>query len=352
MSAWSQRRRCLARVLSLAALSACAHSTAIGQAPSRPDTALAPLTDPPRTPWGDPDLRGTWDFTTITPLERPAELADKEFLTEIEAAEIEREINARRFANEEASPGSLGATPRAESDPGIYNLGWWWEAGGRKLVATRRTSPVVDPPNGRIPPLTPQAQRIADSRAERRERRHVPSDLPLAERCIMGFNSGPPIVPGPYNNLVQIVQGPGYVVIINEMVHDARVVPLDGRPHVGEDIRLWTGDSRGRWEENTLIVETRNFTDHGTGTFGIPGLSDNNMHLIEQFTRIDDDALLYRFTVSDPTVWTQPWSAEFPMTRSDGRVLEYACHEGNYGLANILSGARAEEAAERRNAER
>ena len=202
---------------------------------------------------------------------------------------------------------------------------------------------MVDPPDGRLPPLTTQAQRILRTREDVHERRHAPADLPLAERCIMGFNSGPPIVPGPYNNLVQLVQSPGHAVIVNEMVHDARIVPLDSRPHLGGAFRFWSGDSRGRWDGNTLVVETRNFTDHGTATFGLPGLIDRNLRLVETFTRMNDKVLMYRFTVNDPTVWTRSWSAEVPMTRVDGVVMEYACHEGNYGLANILSGARAEE---------
>ena len=228
---------------------------------------------PPRTPWGDPDLQGTWDFTTITPLQRPPELAGKEFLTESEAAALEKQINQQRVQTEETSPGALGGVPRPESDPGIYNLGWWWEPNGRRLVGTRRTSLVVDPPDGRIPPLTSHRRRRSRGRETRRAscvtRQPI---LPLAERCIMGFNSGPPMVPGPYNNLVQIFQSPGYVVIVNEMVHDARIVPLDSRPHLGDAFRFWAGDSRGRWEGDTLVVETRNLTDNGTGTFGLPGL--------------------------------------------------------------------------------
>jgi hypothetical protein len=298
-----------------------------------------------RTPWGDPDLQGTWDFTTITPLQRPPELAGKEFLTEREAAALEKQINNQRVQTEEVSPGSLGGVPRPETDPGIYNLGWWWEPNGRRLVGTRRTSLVVDPPDGRIPALTAQAQAISRSRDEARELRRAPNDLPLAERCIMGFNSGPPMVPGPYNNLVQIFQSPGYVVIVNEMVHDSRIVPLDNRAFLGDAFRFWAGESRGRWEGDTLVVETRNLTDNGTGTFGLPGLTDRNARLVERFTRAGDRGLVYRFTITDPTVWPRAWSAEVPMTRIDGFVMEYACHEGNYGLANILAGARAEEKA-------
>lgn len=299
-----------------------------------------------RTVWGDPDVQGTWDFTTITPLQRPPELSGRDFLTASEAAAIEKQINEQRFDTEARSPGSLGAAGRPASDPGIYNLGWWWEPNGRRLVRTRRTSLVVDPPDGRLPPLTDLAQTILRARETARERPQGPEDLPLAERCIMGFNSGPPVVPGPYNNLIQIFQSPGYVVIVNEMVHDARIVPLDGRPLLSDTLRFWMGDSRGRWEGNTLVIESRNFTDNGTGTFGLPGLTDRNMRLVERFTRLDDNVLMYRFTVNDATVWTRSWSAEVPMTKIDGFVMEYGCHEGNYGLANILAGARAEERAQ------
>lgn len=306
-------------------------------------TTAATAQTPPRTPWGDPDLQGAWDFTTITPLERPPQFAGKAFLSDSEAAALEKQINQQRYQTEETSPGSLGGVPRAESDPGIYNLAWWWGPNGRKLVSTRRSSIVTDPADGRIPPLTPQAQAIARARDEARDRRRGPTDLPLAERCIMGFNSGPPMVPGPYNNLVQIFQSPGYVVIVNEMVHDARIVPLDSRAHVGSTIRLWGGDSRGRWDGTTLVVETRNFTDNGTGTFGVPGLIDRNLTLVERFSRTPDNALIYTFSMTDPTVWATAWSGEVPMTRSDGFVMEYACHEGNYSMTNILAGARAEE---------
>jgi hypothetical protein len=313
------------------------------QAQARAGGSAQPRQTTERTPWGEPDLQGTWDFTTITSLERPANVAGREFYTETEAAAVEKQINQQRLQTEETSPGSLGGVPRPETDPGIYNLGWWWEPNGRRLVRTRRTSLVVDPPDGRIPPLTPQARSIARARDEARALRRAPSDLPLAERCIMGFNSGPPMVPGPYNNLVQIFQSPGYVVIVNEMVHDARIVPLDGRPGLGDRLRFWTGEPRGRWDGTTLVVETRNFTDNGTGTFGVPGLVDKNLHLIERFTRTSDNVLTYSFTVTDSSVWARPWSAEVPMARVDGFVMEYACHEGNYGLANILTGARAEE---------
>ena len=332
----------LTRTTTLAVCLALIPAHAVGQAPARAP-AVRDAAAVARTPWGDPDLQGAWDFTTITPLQRPLELAGREYLTESEAAALEKRINQQRFDTEERSPGSLGGVPRPESDPGIYNLGWWWEPNGRRLVRTRRTSLVVDPPDGRIPPLTPGAARIMKARDDARERSHQAADLPLAERCIMGFNSGPPMVPGPYNNLVQIVQGPGFVAIVNEMVHDARIVPLDGRPRVGDALRFWAGDPRGRWEGDTLVVETSNLTGNGTGTFGLPGLVSRDLMLVERFTRTGDRQLTYRFTVRDPSVWPRPWSAEVPMTRIDGVVMEYACHEGNYGLANILAGARAAE---------
>jgi hypothetical protein len=336
--------RRLVRSTAFVIIGSLALAPAMAQTPSRAATDAGTAGSfVGRTVWGDPDLQGTWDFTTITPLQRPPELAGKDFLTESEAAAIEKQTNQQRFDTEERSPGSLGAGGRPASDPGIYNLGWWWEPNGRRLVRTRRTSLVVDPPDGRMPALTAKAEAIQRAREIARERPRGPEDLPLAERCLMGFNSGPPVVPGPYNNLVQLFQSPGYVVIVNEMVHDARIVPLDGRPPLGDAVRLWMGDSRGRWEGTTLVVETRNFSDNGTGTFGLPGLSDGNMRLVERFTRVDDRVLMYRFTVTDPTVWTSSWSAEVPMTRMDGFVMEYGCHEGNYGLANILAGARAEE---------
>jgi hypothetical protein len=316
------------------------HELAAQEPPKRPPSVQ-------RTRWGDPDLQGTWDFTTITALERPAEFAGREFLTDQEAAAIERRINQQRFDTEARSPGSLRAEGREESDPGIYNLFWWWEPNGRRIVRTRRTSLVVDPPDGRIPPLTPKAQAIMQARDAGRVRPAQPRDLPLAERCILGFNSGPPMVPGPYNNLVQIVQGPGFVGIINEMVHDVRIVPLDGRPALGAAFRFWSGHSRGHWDGDALVVESANFSDHGTATFGLPGLIDHNLKLVERFTRMDDRVLMYRFTVDDPSVWARPWTAEVPMSRIDGVVMEYACHEGNYGLANILSGARADDAAQK-----
>ena len=292
-----------------------------GQAPKRAGTA-------PRTPWGEPDLQGIWDFATITPMERPTELAGKEVLTEEEAVEREAQAAQRRVDR-----------PPRQGDTGSYNQ--FWFDSGTKVISTKRTSLVVDPPDGKIPPVTSEARQRAEARAAVTRRPAAgPEDLDLATRCILGFNAGPPMVPGAYNNNVQLFQTPGSVVILNEMVNDARVVPLDGRPHLPKNIRQWRGDSRGRWEGNTLVVDTTNFRDQ-TNFRGATA----SLHVVERFTRVDDGTLLYEFTVDDPMTWTRPWSAAVPMTKTEGPIYEYACHEGNYGMLNILTGARAQEKA-------
>ena len=279
---------------------------------------------------GPRDLEGLWTNATITPFERSKEFAGKEFLTEKEAADFEKR------ALENANRDRRGAN--AESDvAGAYN-DFWFER-GTKVVPTRRTSLVVDPPDGKIPPLTPAAQKAAAARAE--VLRHLPTgpeDLGLPDRCILWPTAGPPMVPGGYNNNYQIVQAPGYVAILVEMIHDVRIIPLDGRPHLPSNIRQWMGDSRGHWEGNTLVVDTTNFTDktHFRG-------SDQNLHLVERFTRTGPDTILYEFTVDDPTAFTKPWKGQAPLTKTDGPIYEYACHEGNYGMTNILTGARAQE---------
>ena len=287
-----------------------------------------------RTPDGRPDLQGVWNFATATPLERPAELAGKQFLTDEEAARLERQIVEGRNLDRRLAQGDVGA----------YND--FWVAWGTKVVGTRRTSLITDPPDGKMPPLTPEAQKKQAARAEITRRPATgPEDRSLSERCMLGFNAGPPIVTGPYNNYLQLFQTHDYVVILNEMIHNARIVPLNGRPHLGQTIRQWSGDSRGRWEGDTLVVETTNFRDDGTGNITIRVSNDGNLHLIERFTRAGADTLLYEFTVSDPTIWTRPWTAEIPMTKSDESMYEYACHEGNYAMRGILAGARAQEKA-------
>ena len=293
---------------------------------------------------GRPDLQGTWSFATLTPLERPRELADKAVLTAEEAAAFER------LQRERQNRDNRSAQARQDVE-GAYNNFWWdW---GTNVVGTRRTSLIVDPPDGRIPPLTPEAQQRATNSSGPRTRpvteRVVlgavvdgPEDLGLSERCIVGFSSGPPILANAYNNNLQIVQTPTHVVIHTEMIHEARIVPLDGRRHLPATLPQWLGDSRGRWEGETLVVETTRFTDKSSFSGSIIGRggSTANMHLVERFTRTAEDTLLYEFTVSDAATWTRPWTVQLPMTRSSEHIYEYACHEGNYSMPNILKGAR------------
>jgi len=286
---------------------------------------------PPRTPDGQPDLEGVWTNSTLTPLERPAQFAGKAFLTEQEAADYVRGL--LRQVNSDRRDGG------AQTDVGrSYNE--FWRDRGNDLVADRRTALIVDPPDGRVPPLTPAAQKRADeSRIWMQE--HAtdgPEGRSLTERCLSWTTSGPPMLPGPYNSETQIVQAPGYVVILSEMIHDARVIPLDGRPHVSPEIREWLGDSRGHWEGNTLVVDTTNFI----GEYSFRG-SDANMHLTERFTRVSPDVIQYEFTVDDPTAFTKSWTARIPFNKTSERVYEYACHEGNYAMTDILAGARAAE---------
>ncbi|MGI0149284.1 MAG: hypothetical protein ACREDF_07110, partial [Thermoplasmata archaeon] len=286
-----------------------------------------------RTPWGDPDLRGVWDFRTLTPLERPAELSGKEVLSDEDAAEFERETLRALDKDRRTSDGLTAA----EDVRNAYNQ-FWWDY-GTKLTEDKRTSLIVDPPDGRVPPLTPEAQKRADARAAALQRpAHGPEDRTVWERCILGFNAGPPMNPGAYNNNVQIFQIPGYAVILTEMVHDARIVPLDGRPHLPGHIQQWRGDSRGHWEGDTLVVDTTNFTEktsfRGTG---------GDLHLVERFTRVDAERLLYEYTIDDPKSLVKTWSAAIPMMKTEEPMFEYACHEGNLGMFHLLQGARAQE---------
>jgi hypothetical protein len=285
----------------------------------------------PRTPWGHPDLQGIWSSATITPFERSAEFAGKEFLTKEEAAEFERQTRER--ANRDRRDGG------AEADVARAYNDFWWDL-GTKVVPTRRTSLVVDPPDGRIPPLTPEAQKRLNALAEARKLRGPadhPEDRNLWEQCI---TRGVPTVhlPQPYNNNYQIIQTRDHVVILAEMIHDARIIPIDGRPHLPGTIRQLMGDSIGRWEGDTLVVDTTNFT----GRTAYRGTTDK-LRLIERFTRSAPDVLTYRVTIDDPTTFTRPWTVELPAVPSDGAIYEYACHEANYGLEGILRGHRAEE---------
>jgi hypothetical protein len=291
-----------------------------------------------RTPWGAPDLEGTWDFRTVTPMERPAEFAGKATLTEKEAAEYERRMVEQRNADKRhdtTKRRTVNGTAETEDVALAYN-DFWWDR-GTKVVGTRRTSLIVDPPDGRIPSLTPAAQaRLAAEDVLRERPAEGPEDRSTAERCLMGFNAGPPITPGGYNQNVQIVQHPDYVVLLTEMIHNARIIPLDGRPRA--NVQQWSGESVGRWDGDSLVIETTNFRQN-TSLRG----SSPNLHLVERIRRVDSDNLLYEFTVDDPTTWMRPWTAQVPMTKATGLIYEYACHEGNYGMFGILSGARAVE---------
>ena len=279
----------------------------------------------PRTPDGKPDLQGTWSFATLTPMQRPKEFGTKAVLTPEEAKKYAEDSRARRNMDTRSGGGAVDVE-RAYND-------FWWDFGS---TASLRTSLIIDPPDGQQPAYTPEAQkRMASQFAGLRRPAEGPEDRMLAERCIVGFNAGPPMAPSAYNNNVQIVQTKDYVVLLNEMVHDARVVPLDGRPR---KLARWAGESRGRWEGDTLVVETINFK--GPTSFG--GSSDK-MKLTEKFRLDGGNTLLYQFTVEDPATWVRPWTAEIPMARSAEPIYEYACHEGNHGMEGILKGARMDE---------
>ncbi|MBM3771531.1 MAG: hypothetical protein FJW27_09675 [Acidimicrobiia bacterium] len=296
----------------------------------------------PRTAWGKPDLSGVWDFRTITPLERPAELGNKEFLTEEEAAKAEQDVieRNRRLNERPAERTTAGGNVdfREDGSPGFYNN--FWLDGGTKPVGTRRTSLVIDPPSGRLPALTPAAQRRAEERRAylREHPADSAQDRSASDRCLVGFNAGPPLTPGGYNQNLQISLTKDHVALVTEMIHTARIVPLDGRPALPPQIRQWSGASRGHWEGDTLAIETANFNQQ-RGWRGATG----SMRLIERLTRIDADTLEYKYTVIDPETWTSPWTAAIPLRRSELPMYEYACHEGNYSMTNILSGQRAAE---------
>jgi hypothetical protein len=283
----------------------------------------------PRTADNQPDLQGVWTNATLTPFERPREFADKAFFTPEESVQFEKQARERNNGDRR------DANPEADLATG-YN-DFWWDR-GTKVASTLRTSIITDPPDGKLPALTPDAQKRAAARAEARRLHPAdgPEDLTLADRCIA--RPGPPMVPAGYNNNHRIVQGAGVVAIYSEMMHDVRIIPLDNRPHLPNTVRQWFGDSRGHWEGDTLVVETTNFTNK-TNFRG----SGPNMRLIERFTRTALDTLLYQFTINDPESFQRPWSGEIPFKPSDGLMFEYACHEGNYSAVYTLSSARTEE---------
>ncbi len=306
---------------------------------------------PPRAADGKPDISGVWDFRTLTPLQRPEDqeaTIDEARAGEIEAAAVER----ARVADLPSDPEERRL--EAGGEVGGYN-NFWFDRGAR-VVEDLRTSLIIDPPDGRLPEILPGVKRQTrgdDLPLDRPVRLRVGGigldsyeDRGLAERCILGFNVGPPITPGGYNQNIQIFQSANHVAILNEMVHDTRIVPLDGRPHLPDSVRQWMGDSRGRWEGDTLIVETKNFSDLVSSfSSSVAGSLGNayEMHVTERFRRIDETTLMYEYTVNDPATFTRPFTARLLMKKGEA-LYEYACHEGNYGLYNILSGARAEEA--------
>jgi len=316
---------------------------------------------PETTPWGTPDIDGVWDFRTLTPFERPPEFAEKAVLTPEEARALrDQTLKAADVDNWENE---------AEVDvEGAYNTFWWdW---GEEINEDRRTSLIVDPPDGRLPPITIEAQARMEEQNRHRSppvrdlfsysadvtefRPPDPESLGLSERCLVGFNAGPPLTPSAYNNNLRIVQTPTHVVLVTEMIHDARIVPMDNRPHLPDDIRRWSGDSRGHWEGTTLVVESSNFTDK-TPTLQLPANvvtapdlgavgSGKNMRLTERFTPTAEGRLLYEYTIKDPQTFVRPFTVAIPMRATDAQMYEYACHEANYAVPGMLKGARLLEA--------
>ncbi len=295
----------------------------------------------PRTSWGAPDLQGVWDFRSLTPMQRPEELAETETFTDEQAAAFAVDEIGRRSRDSETSERAA----RARTGDIIPYNDFWFDEG--TSVTTDRTSLIVDPPSGRIPARTAAAEAAAAELA--RVRSGVTSHEPtpggwvedlgpggLQVRCILGFNSGPPMTPSAYNNNVQVFQTEDTVVLLAEMNHEARVVPLGGEDHAPDAVRMWTGDSRGRWDGDTLVIETRNFLRE---TNFMQGVTSRGLVLTERLTRVDNDTLRYDVTVNDPQVWTASWTFSVPMRRNPQPLFEYACHEGNYGLTNILAGA-------------
>jgi hypothetical protein len=292
----------------------------------------APTYRVPRLPDGHPDFQGFWNNTTYTPLERPQGI-NREFFTKEEVLE-----QMKRAASEESEQTTPGTIADVHYDFTQFGL----DKSQSPLALNLRTSLIVDPPDGHLPPMTEEGKRLNAARAEARKRAGAITDAAQNQsfmvRCILMDRNGPPMLAGAYNNNYQIVQSANTVMILVEMLHDPRIIPTDGRPVLPSSIRQLEGSSRGRWEGDTLVIETTNFTDQ-TAFQG----ASADMKLTERFTRTSDDTLAYRFTVDDPKVWTRPWSAEVPWKKSVGPIFEHACHEGNYSLANLLRGAREDE---------
>lgn len=326
-----------------------------GIAYAEADTNKAPDYQAPRNSQGHPDLQGVWDFRTLTPLERPLDIGDKAVFSAAEAEVFRQKEVASHDVDKQRD------IPAAFDVEGAYNT-FWWDF-GTEMNEDRRTSLIVDPSDGRLPALTPQARedmkrnllhtqpvRVFGSVGEVTFRPKGPEALGLSERCLVGFNAGPPLIPSAYNNNIRIVQAAGHIVLFTEMIHDARVISMDGSPHLPKDIKKWSGDSIGHWEQDTLVIETSNFTDK-TPVYQLPinliDLSMNgvvgrgrDLHLTERLTRTSDSRLLYEYTINDPNSFTKPFTVAIPMKATEDQMFEYACHEGNYSMAGMLKGAR------------
>jgi len=311
--------------------------TAVHLAAQAPSTAAKPSQPArsgavKRTPDGQPDLQGFWTNTTYVPLERPKDV-NKPFFTKEEWDAFVKK--AAQSEEEQTTPGTIADVHYDFTQFGL-------DRSQGPLATNLRTSLIIDPADGRIPPMTEEGKKRVAERAEARKQAGGPFDAaqnqPLSVRCLIMDRNGPPMLAGAYNNTYQILQTPGYVMILVEMLHDARIIPLDGRPALPPQMRQWSGSPRGHWDGDTLVIETTNF--NGKNPFQN---ASENMRLTERFTRIDEGTLRYQFTVDDPSTWAKPWTAEVPWARSKPPIFEHACHEGNYGLRNILAGARVEE---------
>jgi hypothetical protein len=331
----------LVSVIAIVCLSAVPAS---GQSQSRSAAGTTSGKSVPRTPDGRPDFTGIWTTQTFTPLERPDHLAGKEFFTAEEAQALQQQLTvegadpiARDALNIEDPEARQKRLFQENREPGYihYDNNMWLRTSVPKGLTSRRTSLITDPRDGKLPPLTPEAKRRADAEAERNRQPSAFDSYetrPLPERCIAWAHEGPPILPPAYNDIHQILQTPDYIVINTELrTHPPRIIPLDGRPHISKQIRQYAGDSRGRWEGDTLVVETTNYNDkrRWRGSTGA-------LQVVERFTRVDADTINYSFTVNDPNTWTRPWTAEVPMLKTGGRLFEYGCHEGNHDIRHIL----------------
>jgi hypothetical protein len=311
------------------------------KSPAQSSATPAGATAIPRTADGHPDLSGVFTNATNVPVTRPANLGAKEFYAN------ESEQQAQRQASAAGGRGGRGGRPidPETGEPALavhYDISQFGYASNEVTHAPSLRTSIITGPEGRVPPLTPEAQkRLADNRAANNAHQFDgPENRPLPERCLLWQGEGPPMMPEPFDSNIQIVQGEGYVSVLQEMIHDARLIPTDGRPHLPENVRQWMGDARGHWEGDTLVVETTNFTDR---TLVQQAPTTTKLKVIERFSRVDANTVLYQYTVNDPGTWTKPWSGELTMTKINGPIYEYACNEGNYGLANNLSGARATE---------